>query len=161
VYAWEHYDAWASELGRKLTCPGAFGENFTIRGCLESDIHIGDVFVVGDAVVQCSQPRQPCSKLARFWGIKDFVVRVNKEGRSGWYFRVLKEGLVHPGDVLSLTERKWRDYSVAYANKVMLAGKKGDWNEISELAACPELSLSWKKQLETYLFSQGRTGSSV
>ena len=36
-----------------------------------------------------------------------------------------------------------------------------DWNEISELAACPELSLSWKKQLETYLFSQGRTGSSV
>ena len=64
VYPFEHYDYWQEKLGRKdLTC-GQFGENFTTLGLLEEQIHIGDIFRVGGAMVQVTQPRVPCYKLA-------------------------------------------------------------------------------------------------
>ena len=62
VYAYpvEHYDDWKRELGRDDLVHGQFGENFTVEGLLEEEVHIGDVFRIGRPSVQISQPREPC-----------------------------------------------------------------------------------------------------
>jgi len=65
VYAAAHYPAWQRELQRADLTYGAFGENFTVEGQTEETVCIGDTYRVGDAVVQVSQPRQPCWKPAR------------------------------------------------------------------------------------------------
>ncbi|MGZ8406010.1 MAG: MOSC domain-containing protein, partial [Nitrospira sp.] len=62
VYPVEHYPYWLETLPLPDLRPGAFGENFTTEGLLESDVCIGDVFEIGESLVQVSQPRQPCWK---------------------------------------------------------------------------------------------------
>jgi MOSC domain-containing protein YiiM len=146
AYAWEHYAHWQAELGIAHMMFGAFGENFTTRGMLEADVFIGDVYSVGGAVVQVSQPRQPCWKLARRWQVKDLAARVAESGRTGWYFRVLREGIVEAGAKIELIERPFPQWSVTAANMVMYQ-RKDDLEAAQELAACPALSLSWRETL--------------
>lgn len=147
-YPESHYAGWRAELGLPEMPFGAFGENFTIAGPSEPDVFIGDVFRVGDAgvIVQVSQPRQPCWKLARRWKIKTLTALVQKSGRTGWYFRVLAEGLVSPGDALTLVERPHPDWSIARANRIM-HHDRADLAGAAELAGLAALSTSWKDQL--------------
>jgi MOSC domain-containing protein YiiM len=125
---------------------GAFGENFTVRGVTEADVCIGDVFAVGGVLVQVSQPRQPCWKLARRWRVKDLAARVQATGRTGWYFRVLEEGEVTPGLRLVLRERPWPQWTVARANEIMHERRD---DRAAALAACPSLSANWRETLHT------------
>ena len=147
VYSFEHYSFWQEELAIHPLPTGAFGENFTIAGLTEEQVCIGDVWQVGDTViVQVSQPRQPCWKLARRWQRKTLALEVQENGKTGWYFRVLKEGFVQAGMPLTLSERPHDDWNVARANQVMHHDKH---NAIAaaELAALAELSASWKQTL--------------
>ena len=147
VYPAEHYPQWEAELGIGPLGPGAFGENFTIQGLLESAVCVGDVFSVGAALVQVSQPRQPCWKLSRRWDLKDLAFRVQQTGRTGWYFRVLREGRVQAGDRLELTERPHAEWPVALANEVMHQ-RQGDLEAARALAACAALSDNWREKLQ-------------
>ena len=63
AYSIENYYHWQRELGRDEFTFGQFGENFTVEGMIEDDVHIGDVFRLGDALFEVSQPRPPCFKL--------------------------------------------------------------------------------------------------
>ena len=67
VYSLDHYVYWEGVLGIKMP-EAAFGENFSVSGLREGDIHIGDMFRAGSAVLQVSQPRQPCGTLAARYG---------------------------------------------------------------------------------------------
>lgn len=104
VYPMEHYDYWKHELGRDDLTYGKFGENLTVEGMLEETVHIGDVFRVGEALVEVSQPRVPCFKL----GIKMRNPRIVKpfleSKRVGFYVRVLEEGEVGAGDAIERTK---------------------------------------------------------
>lgn len=146
VYPAEHYPFWAGDPALAGLAGGAFGENFTTAGADEAGVCVGDVFAVGTATVQVSQPRQPCWKLARRWRVHDLALRVQRTGRTGWYFRVLAEGEVAPGDGLSLVERPHPEWTVAAANGVM-HHRKTDRAAAAELAACPALSASWRATL--------------
>ncbi len=64
VYSFENYAYWEHELGQSGFKFGHFGENFTVDGMLDEDIHVGDVFRIGTALFEVSQPRVPCYKLA-------------------------------------------------------------------------------------------------
>lgn len=99
VYSIENYDYWKRELGRTDFAFGQFGENFTVEGMLEDEIHVGDVFRVGGALVQVSQPRVPCYKLGIKMGLPRFVKTFLASCRVGFYLRVLEEGEVGAGDV--------------------------------------------------------------
>lgn len=158
VYAAEHYPGWRALLNLAELAHGAFGENFTVQGMLETDVCIGDVFQVGTARVEVSQPRQPCWKLARRWHLKDLTARVEQTGRTGFYFRVLLHGWVQAGDRFELVERPFPQFTIAHANDVM-HHRKEDFTAARELAACPKLSASWKDSL--WLRAENQRASDV
>ena len=99
AYPVENYEYWARELDRADFAFGQFGENFTVEGMTEDDVHIGDVFRVGGALVEVSQPRPPCFKLGIKMGMPKFPKLFLASGRVGFYVRVLEEGEVGRGDV--------------------------------------------------------------
>lgn len=146
VYAAAHYPAWREELGLPEMAYGGFGENFTVDCITEADLCIGDTYTVGEALVQVSQPRQPCWKLARRWRRKDLALRTQTSGRTGWYLRVLAEGHVQAGDLFELVARPVPQWSVARANHLMHVARE-DLAGAAELAACPYLAPNWRQTL--------------
>jgi len=145
VYSGKHYPYWEKELGRALGC-GAFGENLTVDDMTEEDVCIGDIFQLGEAVVQVSQPRQPCYKLAARHGIPDLPLRVERTGFTGFYFRVLREGRVSRDSGLIRLARAAPGITVMEANRIMHRGKS-DAEGIRRLLGVPELSDSWRTTL--------------
>ncbi len=118
-YGGDHYPIWREELARPDLPFGAFGENFTFSELTEETVCLGDVYVIGEARLQVTQPRQPCWKLARRWGMKDLTARVYEKGWGGWYHRVLQEGYVEAGMPVTLVERRYPQFSVFHVNALM------------------------------------------
>lgn len=104
--------------------------------CLDSQNLEGDIWEIGDARVQISQPRQPCWKLARGWHIRELAMRVPHSGRTGSYFRVLREGLVACGAGMRLVERPHVEWTVEKANHV-IHHDKSNLGEAQRLASVP------------------------
>lgn len=132
AYSADHYLVWNIELGRKLDY-GSFGENFTVAGLAEDNVCLGDVYTVGEVSLQVTQPRYPCWKLARRVGVKDLAERVERNGWGGWYNRVLQTGYAQAGDTISLIERRYPHYSIAFLNDLLM-------KRITNPAACAELA---------------------
>lgn len=105
AYSADHYPKWRDELRLPDMPCGAFGENLTVAGLSEQLVCIGDLFRVGEVLFEVSQPRQPCWKLARRWRMHELTGLVVNNGRSGWYLRVLSEGSVEAGMLVTLIER--------------------------------------------------------
>lgn len=147
MYAERHYDARRQSLNQPSLPFGAFGENFTMGGLAEADVCIGDTWRVGDtAIVQVSQPRRPCWKLARRWRIKTLPLQVQESGRTGWYVRVLQEGIVAAGMPVALLERPYPEWTIEQANRVMHTDKD-DVAAALRLASIPLLSAGWRTTL--------------
>jgi MOSC domain-containing protein YiiM len=144
LYPVEHVPAWEELLGRRLP-GGAFGENTTVSGLLEDRVHVGDVLSLGGALVQVSQPRGPCYKLAARWGRKDLPARMAREGISGFYIRVLREGPVTPGDPIELEERR-SAVSVADVMRVTYRDR-AEPEAVRAVMAVPDLAAQWRGML--------------
>ncbi|KAI0099686.1 pyruvate kinase-like protein [Nemania sp. FL0031] len=102
-----HYIRWREELpdrGEKFEI-GAFGENIATRYLSESNVCVGDKFRLGDAIVQVTMTRQPCFKLNHRFEHKKMSSLVQATGRTGWLYRVLREGWVEEGAEMELIER--------------------------------------------------------
>ena len=97
-YPSEHYAFWTRELPGMTLPWGMFGENLTTEGLLEADVHLGDRYLFGTAVLEATNPRFPCFKLGIRFGREDIEARFLESGRSGFYFRVVREGEVGAGD---------------------------------------------------------------
>lgn len=149
VYSAAHYPHWEQELGISPLPYGAFGENLSIATLTERDLCIGDVWEIGTARFQVSQPRQPCWKMARRWRMADLPARVITQGRTGWYFRVLREGEISAAMPLQLIERPFPDWPVSRANEVFYF-QKNDVAANAELAAITLLSESWRAVLRRH-----------
>jgi len=98
LYPSEHYPNWARELPGMDLPLGVFGENLTTEGLTEESAHIGDQFRIGSALLQVTQPRMPCFKLALRFGRADMVTRFWNSGRPGIYFSIVQEGELGRGD---------------------------------------------------------------
>jgi MOSC domain-containing protein YiiM len=100
VYSYDNCAYWEKELNRKDFTIGQIGENFTIEGMLDDEIHVGDVFRIGSALFEVTQPRVPCYKLAIKMEVEGFYNQILSTGRLGFYLRVLKEGGVRAGNAI-------------------------------------------------------------
>jgi MOSC domain-containing protein YiiM len=124
-YPAEHYQYWKNELpGRELPM-GMFGENFTVQGLLEADVHLGDRFRVGSAEVVVTQPRLPCYKLGVRFGSDDMVKRFLASGRGGFYLAVTREGEVGAGDEITVISRDANAVPVSEITRLYVAKRYG------------------------------------
>ena len=146
LYAAEHYALWQQELNLPAMPCGGFGENFTITALDESNVCVGDTWSLGNVVLQVSQPRQPCWKLARRWRMKELPALVIENHRSGWYCRVLQPGQIAIGQELTLLARPHAEWTIARASDVMYR-EKNNIPLSHALAALPELAKSWQAEL--------------
>ncbi|MGI9385225.1 MAG: MOSC domain-containing protein [Methyloligellaceae bacterium] len=150
AYSFENYAYWAHELGRDDFTVGQFGENFTVEGMLEDDIRVGDVFRVGSALVEVSQPRVPCYKLAIKMGKEGFQNQFLASGRMGFYFHVLEEGEVGAGDTIQLVKRDPRAMTVHEVNDLLYFDKE-NLTGTAKALDIPALSHGWKGSFEERL----------
>lgn len=147
VYAYpsEHYPFWKKELPGVDLPSGAFGENLTTAGLLESNVCLGDRFTIGTAEVVVTQPRNPCFKLNLKFGREDMIKRFLASHRSGFYLRVLREGEVGAGDEIVRVHQDENCVSIADALKLYL--RESDSSELRERALRVEyLPPSWRKE---------------
>ncbi|MDX1758783.1 MAG: MOSC domain-containing protein [Arenibacter algicola] len=103
---------------------GMFGENLTVDGLDESIMRIGDIYKIGNAVVQVSQPREPCYKLGVRFGNAKILKEFIDYGYSGTYVRILEEGEVKNGDELILQEKSENTLTVKECFQIILAKQK-------------------------------------
>ncbi|WIX85616.1 MOSC domain-containing protein [Amycolatopsis sp. DG1A-15b] len=154
VYPAEHYPAWAAD-GLEAE-PGGFGENVSLTGVTEDDVRIGDVWSWGAALVQVSQPRQPCFKLAMKTGRKDVTPLMIDSGRCGWYLRVLRPGTVPTSGPIEPAERAdgptiTEVYLVSFANYGQLPEDKVEaaLDLADRVLATPALSASYRDGVQS------------
>ena len=141
LYPLDHHAWWRERIGDHpaLAEPGGFGSNLAVCGLTEDMVHIGDRFRLGSAVIEVSQPRQPCWKIEHRFDAKGMVAAIIETGRCGWYFRVIEWGEVAAGDSLERIAIGATNWSVARAFAALVAGK-GTHSEYSQLAALAPLS---------------------
>jgi len=146
VYTGDHYPYWEKELNQDLVY-GAFRENITVSGMREEDVCIGDTFELGEAIVQVTQPRQPCFKLAKKYNIPKLPLYFQETGYTGFYFRVLKEGWVSSVDTLKSLQSDPKGVSIAFANRIMHKEKQ-NIEGVKRILEVNALSSSWRKSFE-------------
>ena len=146
-YPAEHYVYWSQTLGRDDLNYGGFGENFTVSGMLEADVCVGDIYRVGESMVQVTQARIPCFKLAHKMGISTFVKDFLTANKSGFYLRVLETGKVGAGDAITLETRDPVGMSVAELN-YLLHFDTGNIDKIKRALTIEGLSPSWYRSFE-------------
>lgn len=84
---------------------GMIGENITTEGLFENELMIGSVYRIGPALLDVTEPRIPCYKLVIKFGRVDVIRRFMKSLKSGFYFTVIEEGSIKPGDKIKLEQR--------------------------------------------------------
>jgi MOSC domain-containing protein YiiM len=147
-YSLDHYQWWKQKYPELEMGPGGLGENLTIQGQDETNACIGDRYRVGSCEIEVSQPRQPCWKIARRWGVKLLTKDVGQSGYTGWYVRVIVAGKINAGDEVMLISRPNPKWSIARANDIRF-GREKDAKAAVQLKELPELSAAFKNDVES------------
>jgi MOSC domain-containing protein YiiM len=152
VYAYpsEHYGYWRTELPGMDLPWGMFGENFTTEVLLEDAIYIGDRFRIGETEVMVTEPRMPCYKLGIKFGRADIIKRFLASRRTGFYFAVVREGMVGAGDAVTLIEREQHEISVADITR-LYSFERNDVKALRRAIQVEALPESWKGYFEHQL----------
>src|SRR5699024_585158 len=150
AYSLAHYDNWQRELGNPGITAGGNGENISVMHMDETTVHIADIYELGGAMIQVSQPRRPCWKPARRHGDIDLAKKIEDTGRTGWYFRVLKEGNIQAGDTFKLLERPCPDWTIGRMNEV-LYHNRDNIGLLENLLDSEFTPPSWKSALDKLL----------
>ncbi|TXC88112.1 MOSC domain-containing protein [Paraburkholderia azotifigens] len=149
-YPFDHYAAWRREWQAgvsglaRLDQAGAFGENISTSGLTETDVCVGDVYRIGSAIVQVSQPRQPCWKLNLRFARADMSRAVQNSRRTGWYYRVLEAGEIGAGDTIERLARPHGQWSVERLLRVLYVDRD-DRQALESMTQLDTLSPSWRK----------------
>jgi MOSC domain-containing protein YiiM len=144
-YPFDHYPLWRAEIGDPplLAKPGAFGENLSTEGWTELNVCVGDMVRFGKALLQVSQGRQPCLTLNLRFSRPDMALRVQKNGRAGWYYRVIEAGVADADAALQLVARPRPDWPLARLNRLLYVDPLNR-PLLAEMASLPELADNWR-----------------
>lgn len=126
LYSADHYPFWKNRYPNQDWQWGMFGENLTVSGIDESLIRIGDEYIIGDAIVQVSQPRQPCFKLGVRFGTQEIVRDFWQSPYPGVYVRVLKPGRVKANDEMKLISTDTNAMNLAEVFSVFTSNRKNE-----------------------------------
>ncbi len=147
VYDQINLGYWALKRGESDYPPGHLGENLTVTGMEDENVHLGDVFVIGTTELQVTQPRVPCFKLGVKLKDAGFVGDFLRSGRTGFYLRVLKEGTISAGDTIMKCREDPAPISIKEAMKCLIQGPEQRLM-IERVLANEALSLAWRLDLQ-------------
>lgn len=146
AYTIENYCYWQAELNRPEMSYGQFGENLTVDNMPDDEVCIGDIFRIGEALVQVTQPRVPCFKLGIKMESQDFPRRFLPSGRVGFYLRVLEEGTVGADDDIARIRQDPCRMSILEAMRALVKAP-GQCEVIQKLLNVEALSDAWRNDL--------------
>lgn len=149
-YPAEHLAFWRRELPQQAAVfvPGVLGENLSTEALTESDVGVGDIFAVGQAVVQVTQPRQPCWKVNRRCGVDDLSRRMVAARRTGWLYRVLEPGWIDPEARLRRVERRAGAPTLTALWEITVDAE-ATVESLRAAAATPGLAAAWRLRLNS------------
>ncbi|MEZ4803798.1 MAG: MOSC domain-containing protein [Gelidibacter sp.] len=113
LFSADNYSYWKSLYPNLDWSYGMLGENLTISNLDETKIFIGDIYRIGNALVQITLPREPCYKLGVKFGNQKVLKQFIEHGCPGTYVKVLEEGFVQVGDELKLVEQQSNSLSTS------------------------------------------------
>lgn len=140
AYSVDDYLWWGEQLGRELT-PGEFGENLTVAGIDLASTRIGERWHAGEALLEVSEPRQPCSKLGAKMGDPRFIKRFAKAMRHGAYLRVIEAGPLERGDPIEVIDRPDHDVTIELLGRIVFE----DRSLAARALQAPALSPGWRE----------------
>lgn len=149
-YPAEHYPWWREQLPDADLPWGAFGENLTVEGLREDQVHIGDRFRIGTAELMVTQPRMPCFKLGVKFQRPQLVKEFLRSERSGFYFAVVREGDVGTGDVITCVHEEAGSLTVTEILRLSVADAP-DPDALRRAVALPGLAAVWREELRERL----------
>ncbi len=155
-YAREHYARWRAEHPACRFEPPGFGENLSTLGLDEHQVAIGDCFRAGGLLLEVSQPRTPCWKLDRRFGMAGLARAVQDSARCGWFYRVLEPGSLAVGDDLQRVASPHPEWTVARVMRLVHAGPH-DPEALEALCELPALADNWRDKARRRL-TRGRPG---
>jgi MOSC domain-containing protein YiiM len=145
IYPHEHYQLWEQEFNISLP-PSAFGENLTVTNMLERDVCIGDIYQLGEAVIQVTQGRIPCNTITRRTNAPGLLKRFVETGYTGYFCRVLEEGFVRNDSSIKLLEPHPQQISILFANEIYFHRPK-DVEGMKKILEVQELANQWRELL--------------
>lgn len=149
LYSTDHYKLWKSFYPELDWQWGMFGENLSVKGLEESVLFIGDIFRLGTALVQISQPRQPCFKLGIRLKNPKAVKQFVEMEKPGAYVRVLEKGEVSVGDTFKLVDQKQTSFSLQQIFH-LIYNASDNISEVNRAIDIPELAESCRNDLRKY-----------
>lgn len=150
LFSADHYPHWEKLYPNLDWHYGMLGENLTVEGLDETQLYVGDIYKVGEAVIEITQPREPCTTFAAKMGSIDIMEQFIAHGKPGTYTRIIQEGSVTVGDRFELVERQEHSITVAQLFTLLFDKQK---NQEHLLIATKHHSLPKKKrnELKRYL----------
>ena len=124
LFSENHYSYWKNLYPNLDWNWGMFGENLTVKGLDETKISIGDIYKVGEAIIQITQPREPCYKFGVKFGNQKAIKQFVKHGLPGTYVRILKEGFVKTSDTFKLLEKAENSITTAQFYNLLFSKEK-------------------------------------
>ncbi|NER12228.1 MOSC domain-containing protein [Leptobacterium flavescens] len=124
LFSADQYPYWKSLYPQLEWEWGMFGENLTVKGLNETDILVGDIYRIGKALVQITQPREPCYKLGIKFDTQIILEQFIERGFPGTYIRIMEEGEVKASDKMVLVEKAEDSISTAEFYKLLFSNSK-------------------------------------
>jgi ferredoxin-NADP reductase/MOSC domain-containing protein YiiM len=159
VYQIDSYAYWEHELGRDDFVMGQFGENFTIEGPTDEEVCVGDRFRIGEAEFEVTQPRVTCYRLGMRMKVQQMPALLVAQRRPGFYFRVLKEGMVEAGDRIERVAEGPERMSIAAIDTLLYKPKRAR-RDLERATRIPALSDGWRDSIEE-LLRKGEEGAAA
>ncbi|ACL61219.1 MOSC and FAD-binding oxidoreductase domain-containing protein [Methylobacterium nodulans] len=157
VYQIDSYRYWRNQLGRQGFDYGQFGENFTVEGLPDTQVCIGDRYLIGRTLFEVTQPRVTCYRIGIRMNEPRMAALLVTHGRPGFYFRVLEEGEVQAGDEITLVEAGPEKMSVSEVNALLyMSGHPRD--QLERALRIPALSIGWRRSFEALLAQDRKNG---
>ncbi|WP_088006686.1 MOSC domain-containing protein [Indiicoccus explosivorum] len=146
VYGIEHYRQWNREYRTRLS-EASFGENLLVENMEEENVHIGDIFRVGEAAIQITQGRIPCSTINKRTGLPNILQRFTETSHTGFLCRVIEEGIIRRDSAIEKVEEDPHRVSVFYANSIYF--NNPEFVEgMRRVTDVPALAERWRKRFE-------------
>lgn len=145
-YSYTGYQHLRAAYPQKTFSIGTIGENLIVAGMDDGNVYIGDIYKMGNVVLQVSAPRAPCNKISHRYEIKNLDRYVGLNGVTGWYYRVIETGVLHVGDPVVLLSRP--QHSVSIAALMTAVYDKGLPEQAREYVSLDVLDDEWREKCQ-------------